>query len=148
MMKKLALAIPLALLLAGRAAPQPRGGGRGESATALPAVTGAGPREERADLPGRDLPIEPRHGLLGAPGAALDRMGSSRLGPSAPLGRRISYGQLPPGAPLFDTPSGDLIRSWSSSDVREARKELAPDVQIVGAPQRAPEQRRRSAAPR
>jgi hypothetical protein len=111
---------------------------RGSSgkASAAPPTKSAGPRSERAALPPRDLPIEPRHGLLAAPGAAPDALGPSRLGPSAPRTVAPSYGESAPREPRGGTisstwHSGDRVRSPSSADVRLARQQEAPDLEFV-----------------
>ncbi len=130
-MTKRALAIPVTLLLAVSAHAQERGGGSGRSSATPPVTKSEGPAEERALQPARQLPIAPRHGLLGAPGAAPDASGSSRLGPGA---IDLTIGEYRPAGPLITRPSGDRIRSWSSADVRETRRQQAPDIEREPAP--------------
>jgi hypothetical protein len=111
---------------------------RGSAGTsdAAPRTKDAGPRQESAQEPGGTLPIEPRHGLLGAPGAAPDADGPSRLGREAPTTAAPSYGEAPApiGGALGRTmsrtwQSGDRVRSPSSADVRLARLQEAPDIE-------------------
>jgi hypothetical protein len=118
------LAAALAVVAAARA----DGGSRGSNgrATAAPATKSAGTAAERPDLPGHDGPIEPKHGLLGAPG-------------SAPDARRETFTSAGEGSPgesgvtaSSKWQSGDRVRSQSSSDVRQARQQQTPDLEFVG----------------
>jgi hypothetical protein len=129
-MRSRALAVLLTVVAVTRVEAQSRGSG-GNSATAAtaPATKSAGPAEERAQLPGRDGPAEPRHGILGAPGAAPDANGPTRLGASA-LTAPISAGERSGGASTWQ--SGDGVRSATSADVRQARQQQAPDLEYVG----------------
>jgi hypothetical protein len=105
-MTRRGIATALALVAAVRA----EGGSRGSNGTAstAPATKSAGAAAETAELPGRDGPIEPRHGILGAPVESVA---------TAPPTWR----------------SGDRVRSRSSADVRQARQQQAPDLEFVGA---------------
>jgi hypothetical protein len=101
-------------------------------ATAPPPTKSAG--DERAVRPARDAPIDPRHGLLGAPGAAPDPDPASRLGAAAPPSG--SYGEAAragrgSGAISSTWHSGDRVRSADSADVRLARQQEAPDLEFV-----------------
>lgn len=122
------LAAVLAVALAAPAAAgAQRGEGSGRSSVSPPPAKSRGPAEVRPELPARDLPVTPRHGLLGAPGAAMDRQGASRLGPRAPTRPALAGpGPLPTLPEL--APSGDRIRSASSADVRASRRQVAPDL--------------------
>jgi hypothetical protein len=130
-----AAALACALAAGGAAADTRGSGSRWPSTTTLP-TKNAGTGEERAELPARDLPIEPSHGLLGAPGAAPDQAGPSRLGPRSP---EVARGAEAPEVyqPATDQPaqaygtwkSGDRVRSASSADVRSARGQQAPDLE-------------------
>lgn len=98
------------------------GTGSGRSSVTAPATKSAGVAAERAEMPATDPLILPRHGLLGAPGAALDAAGPSRLG--APSDRIAIVGEMPDS-----WRSGDRVRSASSADVRAARQQQAPDLE-------------------
>ncbi len=98
------------------------GTGSGKSSVTAPATKSAGAAAERAEMPASDPLILPRHGLLGAPGAALDASGPSRLG--APSDRIAIVGEMP-----HSWRSGDRVRSTSSADVRAARQQQAPDLE-------------------
>ncbi len=118
--KSAALALTLALA-ATKAGAQERGRGSGESADTAP-TTKDSRDTERAERPASDPLVAPRHGLLGAPGAALDSAGASRLGP--PSDRIAMAAEIPDS-----WRSGDLVRSHSSADVRAARQQQAPDLE-------------------
>ena len=127
------------LLTANLAAAQARGSGSGGNASTPPATKDAGPAAESATLPARDLPIEPRHGFFGAPGAASDALGPSRLGSHGDRAVTPSYGEAAPqvsggGEPYQTWRSGDLVRSRSSADVRAARQQQAPDLEWASTP--------------
>ncbi|HEX9290850.1 MAG TPA: hypothetical protein VF904_15125 [Anaeromyxobacteraceae bacterium] len=136
--RRIAVALALALVAAPARA-QHKGSGSGQApATTAPVTKTVGPSVERAELPARDLPIEPRHGLLGAPGAARDAAGPSRLGPHADRATLPSYGEAAQqgsgGGTTHETwKSGDRIRSWTSADVRAARGQQAPDLEWASA---------------
>ncbi len=93
----------------------------------------------------RELPILPQHGLFGAPGAAQDALGPSRLGPRAESPVRGSYGEAArsTGETYSAWKSGDRVRSASSADVRAARQQQAPDLEWAsvgaGPPQLEPQ---------
>jgi len=108
--------IACSLALASPAGAQPRGSS-GEATSSLPARE-EGERLERSVEPARELPADPSHGILGAPGAAPDAFGPDRLGPHARLGVA--------SAPWR---SGDRARSPDSADVRAARVQVAPDIE-------------------
>jgi len=108
-----------------------RGVGSGKSSTTLPATKNGGAAMERDAMAPRPPDFDPRPGYLGGMGAAPERGG--------PLGPRGDLAQKPPQQPTLQ-PAGDAIRSWSSSDVRAARMQQAPDLVWAGAA--APEQRR------
>ena len=112
----------VAALAASPAIAQRVGAGSGKSSAAPPPTKSRGIAPERAGMPGTDPLIEPRHGLPGAPGAALDSAGSSRLG--APSDRIAGATEMP-----SSWNSGDRIRSWTSDDVRAARQQEAPDLE-------------------
>lgn len=123
-------AFPLAL----SAAAETRGRGSGLPSTTPPATRSQGAKLERDEARPRGQPSSPARGILGAPGAAPDALGPSRLGP---------YGAPPPpygAAATGSDPvhsswiSGDRARSASSADVRAARRLVAPDLEIVGGP--------------
>ncbi len=140
-------------LAAGRADAQHMGSGSGKSSVTPPPARSSGTAAERAELPAGDLPIEPRHGLLGAPGAALDSGGPSRLGAHAERAARPSYGESAgTGAGSYEAHeawrSGDRVRSWSSADVRAARQQQAPDLEWATAQGVAPGPQARPAQPR
>jgi hypothetical protein len=120
------VSLAAALAAAGAAADQRVGAGSGRSSVTPPVTKDSGVARERAERPDVDPLIEPRHGLLGAPGAALDSAGPSRLG--APRDRTGSAFEMP-GA----WRSGDLVRSRSSADVRAARQQQAPDLEWASA---------------
>lgn len=120
----------LALLLASGAArgdDLTTGTGTGQNAATPPATKSDGPSYERAHLPARDLPLSPKHGMLGAPGGGGDAEGPSRLGAHAESPTKPSYGEEVSEPDLWR--SGDLARSPSSADVRAARKQEAPDLE-------------------
>ncbi|MFL5261461.1 MAG: hypothetical protein ACJ79L_03510 [Anaeromyxobacteraceae bacterium] len=113
------------------------GPGASGRATAAPVTKSAGPALEQAQLPGRDAPAEPRHGILGAPGSAPDAYGPTRLGYDA-RGTPSSMGASAPGASSAGSAastwhSGDRVRSQTSADVRQARQQQAPDLEFVAA---------------
>lgn len=131
---------------------QTRGAGSGWSAATPPVTKSDETPTEASRLPTRDLPIEPRHGVLGAPGAAFDSAGPSRLGRHGTRSVRPYYGeeaQASGGEPYQAWVSGDRVRSWSSADVRAARQQQAPDLEWATAsghvpsvtPQAAPQER-------
>ncbi|HUK65562.1 MAG TPA: hypothetical protein VLV17_01955 [Anaeromyxobacteraceae bacterium] len=107
------------------------GAGSGRNAATPPVTKSAGPPREEAHLPARDLPLEPRHGMLGAPGSAVDGEGPSRLGSHSDRSTAPSYGEGGPAGPGWWR-SGDRARSASSADVRAARREQAPDLEWAG----------------
>ena len=140
-----AVAFALALPAAHGEEPPLRGAGTGRSASTAPVTRSDETTSDAARLPARDLPIDPRHGLLGAPGAALDSDGPSRLGGHAERAQRSSYGEAAQGADIPDSwRSGDLARSKSSADVRAARQQQAPDLEWAGQgsgpPQKQPQE--------
>jgi len=100
------------------------GTGSGALSTAPPPTKDAGTAKELAELPSRDHPIEPRHGILGAPGAAPDTFGPARLGAVPERPRWPSYGETVG----TDWRSGDQVRSSTSADVRATRRQSAPDL--------------------
>ena len=110
-----------------------RGVGSGKSSTTPPATKNGGAAMERDAKPPRPPDFDPRPGYLGGMGAAQERGG--------PLGPRGDLAQKPSQAQAAVQPAGDVIRSWSSSDVRAARVQQAPDLNWAGAAA-APEQRR------
>jgi hypothetical protein len=118
-MRKRLFAAALAMALAQTALAQGRGSGSGAPSDTPPPTKGSGEPPERAQLPMRESALSPPHGLLGAPGAAPDANGGSRLG------RRDL--ELPGEAPQWT--SGDRARSASSADVRAARVQAAPDLE-------------------
>ena len=142
-------AVATLMLAGGSALAQPRGSGSGRAASTEPVTKDAGPSAEAAVLPARDLPLDPRHGMLGAPGSAQDQEGPSRLGRRA--NREVgpsSYGesarQGAGGGEAYEPwRSGDQVRSPSSADVRAARQQQAPDLEWAssgtasGAPRRS-----------
>ncbi len=139
----LATAVSAALLLlAGPAEAQVKGPGTGTYAWTSPVTKDAGPPEEKALVRARDEPYEPRHGLFGAPGAAPDAAGPSRLGPLSERAWSPSYGENEQGPAAGESyatwKSGARIRSWSSADVRSARQQQAPDLEWVAAGVSAP----------
>jgi hypothetical protein len=119
-------------------------GARGSSGNtrAAPETKSAGAASERSAEPERDLPIEPRHGIFGAPGAANDAYGPSRLGAGSPRTTLPSYGERAEGeGRSYEAwQSGDRVRSPSSADVRLARRQDAPDLEF--AEEQAPRQQR------
>jgi hypothetical protein len=120
------------------AAAQSRGSGSGRLSSTAPVTKDAGPPAEAAALPARDLPLEPRHGFFGAPGAAGDQDGPSRLGRHGDRATAPSYGeaarQVAAGGEVSDAwRSGDRVRSLSSADVRAARQQQAPDLEWASA---------------
>ncbi len=130
--------VPLSLVLAlGLAATpalaQRRGEGSGRSPDTAPATKSAGPPEEQALRTPTDLPVLPPHGMLGAPGAAQDALGPSRLGAHADSPTAPSYGESArlgaTGEVYQGWKSGDRVRSLNSGDVRAARQEQAPDLE-------------------
>lgn len=130
-MSTLRMAVALAVALAAAAAGAQRvGEGSGKSAVTPPPTKSYGVAAERPEMPTSDPLLLPRHGLLGAPGAALDAAGPSRLG--APSDRVATVGEMPDA-----WRSGDRVRSASSADVRAARQQQAPDLEWA-APPRAP----------
>jgi hypothetical protein len=125
--------IAWAVLVAAVPGAQVEARGSGGKASAAPPTKSAGPRSELAERPPRDMPIEPRHGLLAAPGAAPDALGPSRLEPGAPRAVAPSYGESAPRESRGGTwQSGDRVRSPNSADVRLARQQEAPDLEFVG----------------
>lgn len=129
------------LLVATQAAAQARGSGSGFGAATAPVTKSAGPPIEAPYLSAEDLPVTPRHGMMGAPGAAMDQLGPSRLGPHGERGLVPEYGEAPPemggavdmGESYGVWRSGDRVRSASSADVRAARQQQAPDLEWVKA---------------
>ncbi len=117
-----AIVILAAGLAAAPALAQRVGSGSGKSSVTAPPTKSSGVARERAEMPGDDPLVEPRHGLLGAPGAALDGSGPSRLG--APSDRLSMEADLP-----STWRSGDIVRSRNSADVRAARQQQAPDLE-------------------
>jgi hypothetical protein len=107
------------VLLASAASAQARGMGSGRSSATQPATKGEGAAAERASM--RPLPpsFDPRPGYLGGMGAAHERGGP--LGPRADL--------TPPPLEAAQARPGEALRSWSSSDVRAARVQQAPDLE-------------------
>ena len=131
------------ILAASQADAQHLGSGSGKSSVTPPVTKSRGTASERAELPSGDLPIEPRHGMLGAPGAAQDPAGPSRLGGHAERAARPFYGEsAEAGASGGETheawKSGDLVRSWTSADVRASRQQQAPDLEWASARGTAP----------
>jgi hypothetical protein len=127
--------IAAALVVLAGARAQAVGPGASGRATAAPPTKSAGTAAEQAQLPGRDAPVEPRHGMLGAPGGAPDAYGPTRLGYDA-RGTASSTGANAPGASVGSASStwqsGDRVRSQTSADVRQARQQQAPDLEFVG----------------
>jgi hypothetical protein len=107
------------LLLAGAASAQARGIGSGRSSVTQPATKGESPAAEQASM--RPLPpsFDPRPGYLGGMGAAHE--------PGGPLGPRADL--APAHLEAAQARPGDALRSWSSSDVRAARVQQAPDLE-------------------
>ncbi len=129
-------------LAASRADAQHMGAGSGKSAVTAPATKDSG-ADERPELPADRPPIEPRHGILGVPGAAQDSAGPSRLGAPADRSARPSYGESAEAGAGSDEAhetwrSGDLVRSWTSADVRASRQQQAPDLEWTTARGAAP----------
>lgn len=124
-------ALLASLLAATAAAAQQVGEGSGKSSVTPPPTKDSGSRGEGAEMPISTPAIEPRHGLLGAPGAALDSAGPSRLGP--PPDRISIVAEMPDS-----WRSGDRVRSLSSSDVRAARRQQAPDLEWAPAQRASP----------
>lgn len=131
-----ALLALLALVLFAAAPPalaQRRGEGSGRAPGTAPPTKSAGPPEEAAYRPSPDPVLLPPHGMMGAPGAALDSLGPSRLGPRGETSVAPSYGeaaQRGAGAEPYEAwQSGDRVRSTSSADVRAARQQQAPDLE-------------------
>jgi hypothetical protein len=126
----LALVVTLASLGSplARADGESTGSGSGKPAETPPVTKSDGPGLERAALPARDLPLEPRHGMLGAPGAAVDEAGPSRLGSHGDRSTAPNYGEAGARGPA-EWQSGDRPRSLTSADVRAARREQAPDLE-------------------
>ncbi len=130
-------------LAAAPARAQRRGeGSHGGWPDTEPSTRSAGPAEESAYAPTGDLPLSPRHGMMGAPGAAPDAYGPSRLGAHG-------EGLVAPSPGVARSPSGpeevtggwragDRVRSASSADVRAARQQQAPDLEWASS--RAPAQ--------
>ena len=115
-----AIALVAALAAAGAGAQQ--GMGSGKSSVTPPPTKDDGRTAERSEAPISDPLMEPRHGLLGAPGAALDWAGPSRLG--APADRVRAQADVPDS-----WRAGDRVRSATSADVRAARQQQAPDLE-------------------
>ncbi len=137
-MRTWSLAGLMLLLVAVPAAAQRRGTGltRG-SAAAPPPTQNSGDTAASVSSTGavHELPILPQHGFFGAPGAAQDALGPSRLGPRAESPVRGSYGEAAPstGETYSAWKSGDRVRSASSADVRGARQQQAPDLEWASA---------------
>ena len=128
----------LLLLLASPVAAQRRGTGSPGASSGTPPPTNDGAHStasESSTGSGHDLPILPRHGMLGAPGSAPDALGPSRLGAHDESSARRSYGEAAPGTGQAYSPwkSGDRVRSFSSADVRAARQQQAPDLEWADA---------------
>jgi hypothetical protein len=125
------------MLTSGTAAAQGRGAGSGRASSTPPTTKDLGPASESATRPSRDLPLEPRHGFFGAPGAAGDQEGPSRLGRHGASPVAPSYGEAArqgAGAePQEAWRAGDRVRSPSSADVRAARQQQAPDLEWASA---------------
>jgi hypothetical protein len=122
----------LLCLVAVPAAAQRRGTGSAHVSSSKPPVTKGGGSTVPSELGGVDQgQILPRHGMFGAPGAAPDALGPSRLGPPAVSPGRGSYGELATSSeePSSSWRSGDRVRSLSSADVRAARQQQAPDLE-------------------
>ncbi len=64
--------------------------------------------------------------------------GDGSAAPRATYGEQAPAGAVPGGDESRFAPSGDRIRSWSSADVRETRREPAPDLEIAGASPHTP----------
>lgn len=121
-----------ALAVAGSADAQSRGSAG--SPFTSPVTKSAGGAAERANQGERELPIEPRHGVLASPGSAPDAYGPTRLGPDAARPSAPMYGEAAKGdtGTVSSTwHSGDRIRSYTSADVRSARQQQAPDLEIT-----------------
>ncbi|HET9598630.1 MAG TPA: hypothetical protein VFP65_23840 [Anaeromyxobacteraceae bacterium] len=123
-MRRRLLTATLAAALAGTAAA--RGTGTGASSATYGPSRGAGGTAEQAQLPLRDSEMVPRHGVLGAPGAAPDALGGSRLG------RRDLDPLQNAGEGNATWTAGDRVRSVSSADVRAARVQQAPELEWAG----------------
>ena len=119
------VALLAGVLVASRAAAQHMGSGSGKSAVTAPATKSSGTAAERAELPADKPPIEPRHAILAAPGTAPSYGESAEAGAS--------------GEEAHETwRSGDLVRSWTSADVRASRRQQAPDLEWTTARAAAP----------
>ena len=112
-----------------------RGTGSGKSSTTPPVTKSSGVAMERAATPPRPPNFEARPGYLGGLGAAQEIGGP--LGPRGDLARKAYQSEA------TVQPAGDVIRSWSSSDVRAARVQQAPDLEWASAAA-TPDQRRPS----
>ncbi len=126
------------LLVAPPALAQRRGTGSGRAPGTAPPTKSAGPPEEAAHRPSPDPVLLPPHGMMGAPGAALDSLGPSRLGPHGETSVAPSYGEAAQrgsggGESYQAWKSGDRVRSTSSADVRSARQQQAPDLEWASA---------------
>jgi hypothetical protein len=123
-MKRRLVLASVAAALAGMAAA--RGTGTGAPSVTYSPTRSSGGAAERAQLPLRDSEMLPRHGVLGAPGAAPDALGGSRLG-------RRDLDPLQGGGEASPTwTAGDRVRSLSSADVRAARVQQAPELEWAG----------------
>ncbi len=134
--KKLLLAG--ALVAAGAACSKMKGSGAGGFSDTPPPTKSAGMDAERAYLPARELDYgDYRRGVLGAPGAARDSAGGSRLGARTERAAKPAYGESAqgqgPGEVSEAWKSGDAVRSWSSADVRQSRQQEAPEVEVARA---------------
>lgn len=118
-------------LAASPAAAQRLGTGTAHASPVTAPPTRNGASLEAGARPAPDLPLAPRHGMLGAPGAAQDALGPSRLGGHGERSARSSYGESAPGTgeAYSSWHSGDRVRSSSSTDVRGARQQQAPDLE-------------------
>jgi hypothetical protein len=133
-MRAVRIGLALILVVAQGRAHASKGSGSGERASwTAPVTKDYGVADEASERTTGDTPIQPRHGLMGAPGAAQDAEGPSRLGPHVERAGRPSYGEEAHGQGTGQTSqtwhSGDRVRSPSSADVRAARQQQAPDLE-------------------